>query len=184
MAITAKASQPVPVPSLSSDTPSASTTLSRTIDSRLQRVQEVVGKGNYQRALELLPADNQDPEIRNCRAVCMIRLHQFEAAFNILRTTVVNSGTQATRPEVSDHIKINFAIALFYGGHPNGALDVLSETRREDDPCVQQLRQATAQWVAGMGLLQKFDWKLNRIAPKKLPAVPNESLGRFVWDVV
>ncbi len=182
MAMTAKAPQPFPAPIVVAN-PAAPADVVRPLDPKLQRVREVAIKGQYQRALELLPADSQDAEIRNCRAVCMIRLHQFEAAFNILRTSVLNSGTQVTRPEVADHIKINFAIALFYGGRPNGAMDVLNEIQREDDSCVKQLRQATAQWVAGMGLLRKLDWKLNHIAPKKLPVAGEGDLGRFVWEV-
>lgn len=153
------------------------------LDPKLQRVKEAAAKGDYQQALELLPADSQVPEIRNCRAVCLIRLNRFEDAFSVLRRLVVNEGTQGVRPEVPDHIKISFATALFYGGLPPGGLEVLAETRREDDPEVKQLRQATAHWVAGMSLLSRFDWKLNRIAPKKLPNVPQEKLGRFIWEV-
>ncbi len=183
MAMITKAPQPIVSPN--SDRNSAASNAAKLpLDPKLQRVKEAASQGDYQRALELLPADSQGQEIRNCRAVCMIRMNRFEDAFSVLRRIVVNEGTQGVRPEVPDHIKINFAIALFYGGLPAGGLEVLAETRREDDPAVKQLRQATNQWVAGMRLLSRLDWKLNRIAPKILPTVPQEKLGRFIWEVV
>ena len=183
MAISAKAPQPLIAPITVRNTITSNET-TVPLDPKLQRVKEAATKGDYQRALELLPADSQAPEIRNCRAVCLIRMNRFEDAFSVLRRLVVNEGTQAIRLDVPHHITINFATALFYGGLPAGSIEVLAEIRREDDPAVKQLRQATAEWVAGMGLLSRFDWKLNRIAPKKLPTVPQEKLGRFIWEVV
>jgi hypothetical protein len=153
------------------------------LNPKLKRVRESVEKGDYQRALGLLPADSRDLEILNSRAVCLMRLGRFEQAFTLLRSSVLHLGTLAARAQVPDHMKINFATALFYGGHPSGALDMLAEIRREDDVAVKQLRQATAQWVAEMGWLRRLDWKLNRIDPKKLPTVPQMPVGRFSWEV-
>ncbi len=153
------------------------------LDPKLQRIRDAAAKGDYQRALEMLAADSYDLEIRNCRAVCLIRLQRFEQAYGVLRPLIVNSVSQTVRAEAPDHIKINFAIALFYGGLPSGAMDVLLETNREDDPAVQKLREATKEWVAGMGFLRRLDWKVNRIAPKTQPTVPQETMGRFSWEV-
>lgn len=183
MAIIAKAPQPA-VASISASNTATPNNAKQPLDPKLQRVKEATAQGDYERALALLPADSQSPEIRNTRAVCMMRLHRFTDAYSVLRRVVINETTQVVRREIPDYIKINFATALFYGGLPAGGLEVLAETRREDDPAVKQLRQATAHWVAGMSLWRRLDWKLNRIAPPQLPSVPQENVGRFVWDVV
>ncbi len=153
------------------------------LDPKLSRVKEVTAKGDYQHALEMLTSQSQALEYRNSRAVCLIRLHRFEEAIGVLRTQVLDPVTLIVRSEIPTHVKVNFAIALFYGGMPAGAFDVLNEIRCEEDPSVQQLRNAVNEWVSGMSFLRKLDWKLNRIAPKTLPTVPQSKLGQFIWDV-
>ncbi len=183
MAINAKAPQALAALVVARDEKTSNETV-RPLEPKLQRVKESVLKNDYQRALELLPTDSQDPEIRNCRAVCLMRLQRFDAAVDVLRKTVIHGGLLSVRLDTPNHIKVNFATALFYSGHPAGALDILNEIRREDDPGVQRLRQATVDWVAQMSFIRRLDWKLNRIAPKKLPAVTDQPLGQFLWDVV
>ena len=151
-------------------------------DPRFELVKSWADKGDYRRALQTLPTDSRDAEIRNCRAVCLIRLHQFEAAVDLLRADVLNTGTVAVKQNVAEHIVINFATALLFGGYPAGAMDVLCELNDESHPDVQVLRTATRQWVAQMNWLRRLDWRFNRVAPKTPPPVPSQTLGRFCWE--
>lgn len=187
MPVSSKAAQPATDPNPRSDAKKAQAVAAASEpnlpkDPKFQRAKDAIAKGDYDRALQLLSVDSRHLENLNCRAVCLIRLGRFKQAIDVLRSSVIQSGTLTVRPEVPDHMAINFAIALFYGGTPSGALDVLDEIRREDDPAVKQLRQATAQWVAGMSWLRRLDWRLNRIEPKQGPPVPAHPLGRFRWE--
>ena len=162
--------------------PNHTAELVQSADAKFDLVKHWVGKGDYQRALQTLPVDSRDAEIRNCRAVCLIRMHQFEAAVDLLRADVLNAGTMAVKEKVAEHIKINFATALLFGGHPAGALDVLSELNRESHPDVQVLRTAIDQWMEQMSWFRRFDWRFNRVAPNTRPLVPPQTLGRFCWE--
>lgn len=141
-------------------------------------------KGDYQQALSALPNDNRNIEVRNTCAVCFMRMHRFKEAMDVLRTVALNSAINVVRNDVPDHVRINFAIALFYGGQPAGGLEALQEIRRESDPCVIMLREQARQWVASMGFFRRLDWRMNRVAPKTMPVPPAEPLGRCIWDVV
>ena len=66
-----------------------------------------------------------------------MRMGKFAQAIVPLRSIALNTSTFHLRPEIPEHIKINFAIALFFGGEPAGGLDALADISREDDPQVQ-----------------------------------------------
>jgi len=153
------------------------------LEPRLRRAQQLMFEGEYARALAALPEVHRDLEIRNVAAVCMIRLGRFKDAIDLLRTVTVNSNINRMRDDVPPHIRINFAIALFYGGQPAGGLEALYEVGRDDDPSVIMLREHARRWVAGMSFLRRLDWRFNGIAPKTLPVPPAEPLGRCFWDL-
>lgn len=157
--------------------------LSPSLSKQLAAIKAHTDRDEYARALEAIPAHSSDQELVNCRAVCLMRLRNFEKAIGLLRGVVLNKSTVRLRPEIADHIKINFAIALFYGGEPAGAMEALSEIRLESDPGVKLLRAEEKSWTAQMNLFRRLDWYLNRIAPKLQPQPPVESVGRFIWDV-
>jgi hypothetical protein len=153
------------------------------LEPRLRHAQRLMFQGDYDRALAALPEVHRDLEIRNVAAVCMIRLGRFKDAIDLLRTVTVNSNINRMRDDVPIHIRINFAIALFYGGQPAGGLEALYEVDRDDDPAVLMLREHARRWVSGMSFLRRLDWRFNGIAPKTLPVPPPEPLGRCFWDL-
>lgn len=111
------------------------------LDPKLHQARELISRGEYQRALAVLPAASRHLEVRNTCAVCFIRMHRFKDAIDLLRTVSLNTRTNEVRNDVPDHIRINFAIALFYGGQPSGALDAIREIDREQDPSIVMLRE-------------------------------------------
>ncbi len=140
-------------------------------------------RNEYERALTFLSPHSVDREVRNCRAVCLLRLQRYREAIAILRTIAVNLQSVSLRNDVPKHIQLNFATALAYGGEPAGALDVIAESKTADDPVAQRIKASIDEWVATMSFLRKLDWKINRIGPKTSPQPPNEPLGRFTWEL-
>jgi hypothetical protein len=170
---------------LNSEKPVVSTVAlpSTKLSEKLLLVKGAAASGDYTRAILVLPADNREPEFLNCRAVCLLRMHRFEEAVDLLRGVVLSPGTVILRSGVPRHYAVNFAIALFYGGRPAGAIDILDELNSEQDESVRKFRQSIDEWVRSMSFFARLDWKLNRIPPKKLPTVPAFGLGQFTWDL-
>lgn len=154
------------------------------LDPKLRLVKSLTDKGEYKHALDALSKNTTDHEVLNCRGVCLLRMREFAQAINPLRMVALNSSTFQVREAIPSHIKINFALALFFGGEPAGAMETLSQIKPpEDDPCVMMIRSYAKQWVKQMSLLRRVDWYLNRIAPKQGPSLPDEPVGRFIWDL-
>jgi len=153
------------------------------LEPKFDHARELLNRGEYQLALGVLPAANSDLEVRNICAVCFIRLHRFAEAIDLLRTVALNAKINQVRTDVPDHIRVNFAIALFFGGQPAGGLEALREIDREQDPSVVMLREQARKWVASMSFFRRLDWRLNGVAPKVLPIPPNEPMGKCIWDL-
>lgn len=154
------------------------------LDPQLRLVKSLTDKGEYIRALEALSKNSTDPEVLNCRGVCLLRMHEFAKAISPLRMAALNPSTFHLKESVASHIKVNLATALFFGGEPGGGLDTLAEVKNsENDPGALMIHRHTKQWVQQMNLFRRLDWYLNRIAPKNGPVPPLEPIGRFLWDL-
>ena len=154
------------------------------LDPKLRLVKNLTDKEEFKRALEALSKNTMDPELLNCRGVCLLRLREFPQAISPFRMAALNPSTFHVHAHVANHIKINFAIALFFGGEPKGGLEALAEVKHsENDPSVLMLHRQTKLWVRDMSLFRRLDWYLNRVAPKKGPTPPIERIGRFVWEL-
>ncbi len=153
------------------------------LDSRLKQVKTLIDRGDLQGAFNAVPNNSSDVEVLNCRAVCLMRMNKFSLAIAPLRSIALNTSTFHLRPEIPQHIRINYAIALFFGGEPSGGLDALADIQREDDPQVKMIRAQAKAWSASMNWLQRFDWYVNRIAPKALPKPPSDAVGYLAWEL-
>ncbi|HBJ35334.1 MAG TPA: hypothetical protein DDZ51_11395 [Planctomycetaceae bacterium] len=153
------------------------------LEPKLQHARQLMAKGDYQKALTTLPSSNRDLEVRNVCAVCLMRMNRFEEAIDLLRPVTVNSSIHKMREDVPIHIRINFATALYFGGRPAGGLEALQEIGCEDHSAVKLVREHARHWVAQMSFIRRIDWRLNGIAPKKLPAPPSQSIGICVWEL-
>jgi len=153
------------------------------LDPKLLRARELMAKGDYQAALNALPSVHRDLETRNTYAVCMMRMARFQEAIDLLRQVTVDTTLNRMRPDVPDHIRINFATALFFGGRPSGGLEALVEINRDDDPAVILVRDGARKWISNMSFIRRLDWRINGVAPKQLPIPPDTPLGRCLWEV-
>lgn len=153
------------------------------LEPKLQHARHLMDKGEFQKALMSLPSSNRDLEVRNVCAVCLMRMNRFEEAIDLLRTVSINSNINRLRDDIPLHIKINFATSLYFGGRPAGGLEALQELRCDDHPAVKLVREHARDWVSQMSFIRRFDWRLNGIAPKQLPAPPSQPVGICVWDL-
>jgi hypothetical protein len=153
------------------------------LDPTQRSVKKLTDKGEYTRALDLLSDHTTDTQLLNSRGVCLLRLGKFAAAISPLRMAALNLGTMQVHQHIGTHIKVNFAIALFFGGFPAGGLSTLSEFEHaDDDPGVTMLRKQARLWEQRMNLLQRLFWKLS-LEPSVEPLPPEYPVGQFVWDV-
>lgn len=154
------------------------------LDPKLRLIKNLTDNAEYRRALDVLSKNTTEPEELNCRGVCLLRMHEFVQAISPLRMVALNSRTLRLHEHIAEHIKINYSIALFFGGEPSGGLDTLAEAKpSENNPSVLMLRRQAKRWAEGMNLFRRIDWYLNRIAPPKGPVPPSEPLGQFLWDI-
>jgi hypothetical protein len=154
------------------------------MDPTLHLVKKLTDKGEYARALDVLSKYTTNPETLNSRGVCLLRMHKFAEAIGPFRMAALNMGSMQVHEHIASHIKINFAIALFFGGFPAGGLDTLSEFKHsENDPGVSMLRKQAELWEQSMSPWRRFYWRVTRIAPAKAPPTPKDPIGRFVWDL-
>jgi hypothetical protein len=180
--ITETTSNPSRLPAPTKPTDASSVVFSK-LDSRLKQVKLLTDQGLYQRAFDTIPNNSSDMEVLNCRAVCLMRMGKFAQAIAPLRSVALNMSTFHLRPEIPEHIKINYAIALFFGGEPAGGLDALADIQREDDPQVQMLRARAKAWAASMNWLRRLDWHVNRVAPKLGPTPGSAVVGYLAWEL-
>jgi hypothetical protein len=153
------------------------------LDAKSRRIRSLIDGGQYQRALDLLPTSQCTDDIRNTRAVCLMRMGQFESAVQVFRLFALTGYSQTIKKDLPEYIKVNYSAALFFGGQPSGGWAALQEVRSDNDPQAEIIRRACQRWVAEMGFFRRLDWRINRIAPATLPTVPQEPIGRFSWEV-
>jgi hypothetical protein len=159
------------------------TELAFRLEPKLLHAKQLMDKREFQKALTLLPSSNRDLEVRNVCAVCLMRMNRFEESIDLLRTVSINSSINRLRDDVPLHIKINFATSLYFGGRPAGGLEALQELQCDDHPAIKLVRDHANDWVAQMSFIRRLDWRLNGIAPKQLPAPPNQPVGICIWDL-
>ncbi len=153
-------------------------------ETTLHRVIRHVSAGNYQKALDLLRNAGRDPQLRNAVGVCNLRLGRIDEAIRVYRELVLKAGCTWMRPELPIEYKTNFATALLLGGHPTGALELLSELSAESNPTVQRLRAAMRRWEVSLSFWQRLNWWLGKIEPRNCHIPIDFPPGEFETSVV
>ncbi|MEZ6079609.1 MAG: hypothetical protein R3C56_29260 [Pirellulaceae bacterium] len=153
--ITETTSNPSRLPAPTKPTDASSVVFSK-LDSRLKQVKLLTDQGLYQRAFDTIPNNSSDMEVLNCRAVCLMRMGKFAQAIAPLRSVALNMSTFHLRPEIPEHIKINYAIALFFGGEPAGGLDALADIRARMTSSSDASRARAKAWAASMNWLRRL----------------------------
>ena len=139
--------------------------------------------GRYEDALQILAAASSSaPEIKNAKAVCLMRLGQHTAAAQILRSLVMLPGCTWMKPELPVIYRTNFATALLLSNLPAGVQETLFEIKEKDHPSVLRLHDAMQTWQKGLSWWQWLNWKLG-VAPE-VPISIEFLPGEFVDPVI
>ncbi|MCA9060643.1 MAG: hypothetical protein KDA85_19160 [Planctomycetaceae bacterium] len=139
---------------------------------------QLAESGALDQALHHLARAASTEQIRNARAVCLMRSGSLPAAVETLRSVVLRSGTVQLRDDVPLIYQTNFCTALLLSGRPGGCWDVLAEIRNQQHPSVIRLRTALKNWEKRLSILQRINWKLG-IAPEvsvNIDFIPGEFL--------
>lgn len=123
-------------------------------DAHTQRLQEVIRiaqSGQLDAALEKSTAsEGTSPELRNARAVCLMRLGRPEEALAVYRGFVLQSGCTWMKTDLPVHVGANFATAILLCGRALGCEAVLSEIADQDHPSVRRLHAALKRWRSSL----------------------------------
>jgi hypothetical protein len=136
----------------------------------LDRVGKHLQQGHADKALEAIARSRlQSPQLANANAVCLLRLGRTKEAVDLLRGLVLAPGGMTLRIDVPLMFKTNFATALLTHDNLEGCLNVLHEINDEDNPAVQQLRNAIQRFRAGLSLWKKMWWRLGLVPNGQVP---------------
>lgn len=154
------------------------------IPQRFATIARRIAHQDYDGALQILVTLNPSTETRNLQAVCYLRSGRFHEAISSLRSLVIDPVTTACRKGAPEEVKLNFALALGYGGQPAGAMEVLRECQLLEHPQVLAFYADVRRWESNMGWLRWFDWKLNGLANTAGLQPSHRQLGILSWDEV
>jgi hypothetical protein len=125
----------------------------------LRECQGLLAAGRAKEAFQVLNSRGlSGVQFQNARAVCLLRLNDPAAAVAALRTLVMEPGALAMRADVPILFQINFATALAMSGNVLGAVRIMNGIEQPDDPRLQELRQAVAQWEKTLTFWEWIQW--------------------------
>lgn len=124
--------------------------------------------GRCEEALLSLSAGNSSAaDVKNARAVCLMRLGRYDAAVKTLRSLVLQSGCTWMKADLPVIYRTNFATALLLANLPGGVRETLSGVKEKDHPSVLRLQNSLDVWQKRLSWWQPFNWKFG-----VAPAVP------------
>ena len=126
----------------------------------MNKVRNLLQAGKAEEAFDLLNARGfNDPDSRNARAVCLLRMGQPELAVRALREICLTANGTMVKPDVPTHYATNLAAALFSAGNVTGSVAVLDELARDYAPSVAQMRGLVREWEGELSFWQRLKWK-------------------------
>jgi hypothetical protein len=138
---------------------------------------------DYARLAAKLSAGGRGPASLNMLGVCQMRLGNAAEAVRIYRALVLQPGCTWERTDIPALYKRNFATALLLTGLPAGCVSVLHALCQPDHPRCRQLFAAIRNWERSLTFLQRWDWRLNGVAPKHCQIVIDFEPGEFDENV-
>ena len=137
-----------------------------TTNSKLDRVRDLLDQNRPEEALHLLDHHVQEtPEIRNARAVCLLRLGRLSDAVSILRD-ITFRGYMNMPDDAPLRFQLNFATAMLMMNFKDAAMTVMDRLELEEDPQADQLRNAIEQWKKSLGPIARLCCRIG-LYPKR-----------------
>lgn len=142
------------------------------VERMLDEVEVLLNAGEFARAEKRIAECRvRSPLVANALAVCHIRQGTPQRAIEILRPQVLQPGGLLIRDEASPLLHANFAIALLASGNLDGFRKSLDDTRTVNDPALDRLRHAYADWRSGLSFWQKLKLTFASESPEGGPMV-------------
>ncbi|MCA9062054.1 MAG: hypothetical protein KDA96_03320 [Planctomycetaceae bacterium] len=135
-------------------------------------------QGRCAEALGHLATAISSDQIRNARAVCLMRSGSVTAALEMLRGVVFRPGTLQQRDDIPVIYQTNFCTVLLLTGRPGGCREVLAEIRDQQHPSVLRLRETLRKWEKTLPFFQWLNWKMG-VAPS-VPVPVEFTPGEFI----
>ncbi len=121
---------------------------------------KLITNGQYQLALDQLKDCSADVDVRNIKAVLLMRLGRPNEAVNLLRPIVFDPTSLMVKPGVPEIVILNFATSLLLAGHVSGCLDVLSSIQDNSIKGVRRLQACVRKWEKSLSFWSWIDWKV------------------------
>ncbi|MCC9605759.1 tetratricopeptide repeat protein [Blastopirellula sp. JC732] len=135
----------------------------QTEDTLLGRAKRYVRQKDYVAALQMLGNGGHDPEVKNARGVCLLRMGRYTEALQFYRGMLLRSGCIVMRPELPTYLKANYATALLLIGQTEGCVQTLTEANDDKSPIVMRLNQNLKRWEKGLTLGQWLLFKFGAL---------------------
>ncbi|MCE5339580.1 MAG: hypothetical protein LLF92_00445 [Planctomycetaceae bacterium] len=114
----------------------------KTIQEKLNIIQNYLKSGNPEKALRLLGEETHQPELENARGVCLLRLNRIDSALEIFKEIVFQHCIciASTTPSL---YKANYMTALLLKGSTSMAMELDGTLNDTDNihPYVVELKQ-------------------------------------------
>lgn len=126
----------------------------------IERASQLAEAGNVGDALKLLSSSSTDnADIRNAKAVCLMRLERPDEAVNVYRSLLLAPGCTWIQPDRPVFHITNFALSLILIGRPSGARDLLNGVKDKNHPSVDRLSEILRKWERNLSWWQWLNWR-------------------------
>ena len=149
------------------------------LNQKLREIVRLAEAGQLEAALEkCTSSDIPAMELRNARAVCLMRLGRSEEALTLYRGFVLHPGCTWLKSDLPAYIAANFATTILLCGRPLGCEAVLSEIADQEHPSVRRLRTVLQQWRSSLPFVARLK-RLLGLEPD-VPVPLDFSPGEFI----
>lgn len=126
----------------------------------VDEVRRLLDMDHARQAFDLINARGSGEDVvRNARAVCCLRMGNYEQGLRLLRELVVHRGRVDLREDVPVYFKVNYATALLASGNLSGGEGVLWELAGRPHPRIAELQSAVQSTVKSLSWGRWLLWK-------------------------
>jgi hypothetical protein len=140
----------------------------KSIQEKLDVVQNYLKSGNPEKALRLLGEERHNPELVNARGVCLLRLNEIDSAVEVFRELVFQ-GCICISTTVPSLYKANYITALLLNGSTSMAMELEGTLFDKSHPYVAALKQAMRNWRHTLPWYQRIMCNVGMYPNKPLP---------------
>jgi hypothetical protein len=136
----------------------------------LQHVRELLEQDRPDEALDfVIRSDNNAPEMKNARGVCLLRLGRIDEAIAVLED-ITYQGLPGMPHDVPALFQANFAVAMLRANRSkDAALTIAGRLSGSEHPEAARLKAAVRQWKESLGPLGRLRCRLGLYPAQPVP---------------